>query len=429
MKKVVIIGGGFAGIEMLDQLKNEDQFQVTLVDKHNYYFFPPLIYQVATGFMEPSAISYPFRKILRGGKNFRFRLGELLSINPENNSVTLDNGTLPYDILIISTGTQSNFFGMENVQRNSLPMKTISDALAMRNTLLSGLEKASRSNDPTEREKLLSIVIAGAGPTGVELAGMFSEMRKNIIAKDYPEFDRSVMGGVLLVDGAQTVLAPMSSKSQQYTQQKLEELGVRIILNTTVKDFVDDQVYLSDGSTIATKNLIWAAGVTSLVFEGLPKEAYGRGRRLMVDGFNRLLNYENIYALGDTAIMTADKHFPEGHPQLAQPAIQQAKNLGKNFKRADRSAWKTFSYTDRGSMAIIGSNKAVADIPKNIHLRGFPAWFIWVFIHIMSLVTYKNRARALYNWIGYYFRQDQSFRMIIQPSKRFAEEGKELDFS
>ena len=210
----------------------------------------------------------------------------------------------------------------------------------------------------------------------------------------------------------------MSSRSQQYTHKKLEELGVHIILNNTVKDFSDDRVLLADGTTLITKNLIWAAGVTSKVFEGLPKEAYGRGRRLLVDGFNKLVGYNNIFAVGDTCIMpSVDEGFMDGHPQLAQPAIQQAKNLAKNLKN-DFISPTAFKYTDRGSMAIIGSNKAVADIPKKIHLNGFPAWFIWVFIHIMSLVTFKNRLRALTNWVGYYFKNDQSFRMIIEPAKK-----------
>lgn len=419
-KKVVIVGGGFGGIELMKKLRNQDEFEVTLVDKHNYYFFPPLIYQVATGFMEPSAISYPFRKILRNAGNFRFRLGELKSIDPAANKVILDNGELPYDYLVLATGTVANFFGMKNVEANALPMKTISDALAMRNTLLNDFELATRTTDEAEKKKLLSIVIAGAGPTGVELAGMFAEMRKNILSKDYPELAGAGLGQIVLIDGAPVVMAPMSPEAQQYTAEKLQEMGVQIVLNKTVKDFVNDTVVLSDGSTFSTKNLIWAAGVTSLVFEGLPKEAYGRGKRLLVDGFNRLQGYENIFAIGDTALMTADANWPDGHPQLAQPSIQQATNLGNNLRKP-QAEWKPFVYNNKGSMAIIGSNKAVADIPKNIHLKGFPAWFIWVFIHIMSLVTYKNRVRALYNWIGYYFRKDQSFRMIIQPTKKVGE--------
>lgn len=414
-KRVVVVGGGFAGVELMKQLRNDDRFEAILVDLNNYYFFPPLIYQVATGFMEPSAISYPFRKILRGRNNSFFRMGELQKIVPEENRIVLDNGELNYDLLVIATGTESNFFGMDRVKESAIPMKNISDALAMRNFILNNLEKASRSNHAEEKRQLLNIVIAGAGPTGVELAGMFSEMRQNILAKDYPELMSDSGAGITLVDGSPAVLSPMSEKSQRYSYEQLTKLGVKIILNTTVKDYVNNEVILSDGSAIKADNLIWTAGVTSKVFEGLPKEAYGRGRRLIVDAFNKVQGFENIYALGDTCLLSGDPGFPDGHPQMAQPAIQQAANLGKNLKRTGE--WKPFTYKDKGSMAIIGRNKAVADIPKSTHLNGFPAWFIWVFVHIMSLVNYRNRVKSLYNWIGAYFTKDQSFRMIIRPRK------------
>ena len=413
-KKVVIIGGGFAGINLAKKLKNKPGFEVLLVDKNNYHFFPPLIYQVATGFMEPSAISYPFRQMLRGMKNGRFRMGTLEKILPGENKIMLNNGGVLYDYLVLATGTISNFFGMENVEKYAIPMKTISDAVTMRNILLRNLEAATRTTDMEERRRLISIVVAGAGPTGVELSGMFAEMRKNILARDYPELMEVKGAEIVLVDGAPTVLAPMSEKSQRYTHEELEKMGVHIILNENVVDYKNDVVTLASGRQLETRNLIWSAGVTSQPFEGFEKEQFGRGRRLKVDAFNRVVQTANIFALGDTAIMEeGDPQFAGGHPQLAQPAIQQAKNLGENLVRPV-SEWAPFTYSDKGSMAIIGSNKAVADIPKpSLHFNGFIAWFLWVFVHIMSLVTYKNRLRALYNWIEHYLRRDQSFRMII----------------
>ncbi|MEL4307954.1 NAD(P)/FAD-dependent oxidoreductase [Joostella sp. CR20] len=414
-KKIVIVGGGFAGIELIEILKKSDVYDIVLVDVNNYNFFPPLLYQVASGFMEPSAISYPFRKILRGKQNVRFRLGALQRVIPEENKIVLSNGEMSYDILIMATGTETNFFGNENIQKNSLPMKTIGDALALRNLVFTRLERATRLEDPLERKKLLSFVIAGAGPTGVELSGILAEMRKHILIKDYPELIEEDLGEIYLLDGQDAVLATMSENTQKYTKDKLEGLGVKVKLETLVKDFQDGIVQLSDGSTIASKNLIWAAGVSAKVFDGFNKEAYGRGRRLKTDAFNLVEGYNNIYAVGDTAILSGDENYPDGHPQVAQVAIQQAKNLGHNLIKKDL-AWMPFRYTDKGSMAIIGRNKAVTDGPKEkFFLKGFIAWCIWLFVHIMSLVNFRNRLRALYDWTGYYFQKDQSFRMIIKP--------------
>lgn len=413
-QKIIVIGGGFAGLEVIKQLSKQKRYDVLLIDVNNYNFFPPLLYQVAAGFMEPSAISYPFRKILRK-YNARFRLGKLEKVIPEENKIILDNGEESYDILILATGSISNFFGNKNVAEFSLPMKTISDALTLRNSYLIRLERASRTKDPGVRKKLLSYVIAGAGPTGVELSGIFAEMRKNILDKDYPELKDEDLGEIYLIDGQDYVLAPMSRQSQLYTYKKLKELGVKIKLKTQVKDFRDDIVYLSDGTEIASRNLIWAAGVIAQQFDGFATDDTGPGKRYLTDSYNRLLRYENIYALGDTALVTGDSKYPKGHPQLAQPAIQQARNLAHNLGKPTQ-AWTKFSYSDKGSMAIIGRNKAVADIPQpKFFLQGFLAWFIWVFVHIMSLVNFTNRLHALYNWTGYYFKEDQSFRMIIRP--------------
>ncbi|WP_346860234.1 NAD(P)/FAD-dependent oxidoreductase [uncultured Draconibacterium sp.] len=418
MKRIVVAGGGFAGLEFVKRLGNSDKYEIILVDSNNYNFFPPLIYQVSTGFMEPSAISYPFRKILRKLKNVRFRLGALEKVLPEEIKIVLSNGELSYDILVMATGTETNFFGNKNIAEKSLPMKTISDALSLRNVILTRLDRATRIENDEERKKHLTFVIAGAGPTGVELSGILSEMKTSIILKDYPELKQHDLGDIYLIDGQNSVLSAMSTNAQNYTSQKLSDLNVTFLKNTLVKDFDGETVYLSDGNKIKSKNLIWAAGVSAKVFEGFAEECFGAGRRLKTNPFNRVELYDNIYALGDCALVSGDKDYPNGHPQLAQPALQQAKNLAENLSRAEKDR-KPFEYTDKGSLAIIGRNKAVLDFPGQKHsITGFSAWLIWIFVHIMGLVNFKNKVQTLYNWLGYYIYKDQSFRMIIKPSER-----------
>lgn len=418
-KKVVIIGGGFAGVNLAKKLSGNKSFDITLVDKNNYNFFPPLLYQVATGYLETSNITYPFRKLFRGKKNFMFRLGELEEVLPEQKQVILSTGPVNYDYLVFATGCETNYFGMDNVAKHAIPMKTVADALQMRNTLLERLEEASRSADPVERKKLLTVVVAGGGPTGVEISGMFAEMKRTILAKDYPEL-KGAGGEIHLVDGLKSVLAPMSEKSQQYTYDTLTKMGVKVKLNVMVKDFVDDTVHFADGSTIEAKNLIWAAGVTAMTFKGMPEEAYGKGKRLQVDEFNKVKGLEDIYAIGDTCIQLTDPGFPQGHPQLAQVALQQGDNVGKNMIRVEENQFpKAFSYVDKGTMAIIGRNKAVADLPKpKLFFSGFIAWVMWLFIHLISLINSGNRIKTLYNWMIAYFTKDQSLRMIVRPASK-----------
>jgi NADH dehydrogenase len=417
--EIVIIGGGFAGINLAKELLNHKEIQVTLVDKNNYNFFPPLIYQVATGFLEPSSISYPFRKFFAGKKNLQFRLGNLLKVNPSENKIILNNGELHYDYLVFATGAETSFFGMKNVAKNAIPMKTLNDAIEMRNTLLKNLEKAAICKDIRERRKLLTIVVAGGGPTGVEVSGMFAEMRKNILLKEYPELSTTA-SNVYLVDGGDALLSPMSVASQEDTLEAVTKLGVVVKLNTRVVDYKDDTVFFADGKTIKTKNLIWAAGVSAKEFEGIPTESYGRGKRMATDVFNRVNGFENIFAIGDTCIQLSDDAFPNGHPQVAQVAIQQGVNLAENFKLLfQNKSLKPFKYNDKGSMAIIGKNKAVVDLPKpKMHFKGFLAWMIWLFVHLMSLITYRNRLNTFYHWMIAYFSKDQSLRMIIRPEKR-----------
>ncbi|MCB0435496.1 MAG: NAD(P)/FAD-dependent oxidoreductase [Mangrovimonas sp.] len=420
-KTIVVVGGGFAGLEFIKRIGNSNSYNITLVDVNNYNFFPPLIYQVSTGFMEPSAISYPFRKILRDKRSVRFRLGALQRVVPSENKVILSNGELSYDILVMATGTESNFFGNKNIEDYSLPMKTISDALSLRNVILTRLDRATRLSNHEDRKRLLSFVVAGAGPTGVELSGILAELRGSIMKKDYPELSTDDLGDIYLIDGQKAVLAVMSKKAQEYTHKKLEQLGVKIKLDVLVKDFKDETVYLSDGSELKTKNLIWAAGVSAKTFEGFKLESYGKGKRLKTNAFNLVEGYDNIYALGDCALVSGDQDFPEGHPQLAQPALQQAKNLAINLT-LEKDKWTPFSYNDKGSLAIIGRNKAVLDSPNHkFFLKGFLAWLIWIFVHIMGLVNFKNKLRAFYDWIGYYIYKDQSFRMIIKPRERKAD--------
>jgi NADH dehydrogenase len=424
--EIIIIGGGFAGLNLAKELMNQEGIHVTLVDKNNYNFFPPLIYQVATAFLEPSSISYPFRKFFAGKKNLRFRLGELQKVIPSENKIILNNGELEYDYLVFATGAETSYFGMENVKKNSIPMKTLNDAIVMRNTLLKNLEKASICKDIRERRKLLTIVVAGGGPTGVEVSGMFAEMRKNILLKEYPELSTTA-SNIYLVDGADALLSPMSKASQKDTLEAITKLGVVVKLKNRVVDYVNDTVFFENGETIQTKNLIWAAGVSAKVFEGIPSESYGRGKRMATDAFNKVNGTENIFAIGDTCIQLTDKDFPNGHPQVAQVAIQQGINLAKNFiLMVQNKPLKPFVYNDKGSMAIIGKNKAVVDLPKpQMHFKGFFAWMIWLFIHLISLITYRNRIKTFFNWMIAYFSKDQSLRMIIRPDKKIKIERKQ----
>jgi NADH dehydrogenase len=417
--KILIIGGGFAGINLAKELENQQGIEITLIDKNNYNFFPPLIYQVATAYLEPSSISYPFRKFFAGKKNLQFRLGELQKVIPEENKIILNNGELTYDYLVFANGAETSYFGMENVKKHSIPMKTLNDAIEMRNTILKNLEKAAICKDIRERRKLLTIVVAGGGPTGVEVSGMLAEMRKSILLKEYPELSTAV-GKIYLVDGADVLLSPMSVDSQKNTLKALLQLGVDVKLNTRVVNYENDIVYFGNGETIVTKNLIWAAGVTAKEFEGIPIESYGRSKRLVTDAYNKVTATTNIYAIGDTCIQLTDSNFPEGHPQVAQVAIQQGINLANNFKLVLKNkSLKPFKYNDKGSMAIIGKNKAVVDLPNpKLHFNGLFAWLIWLFVHLMSLISYRNRIMTFYNWMTAYFSKDQSLRMIIRPDKR-----------
>ena len=416
IKKLVIVGGGFGGVNLALQLKNDPGFDITLVDKNNYNFFPPLIYQVATGFLENSNISYPFRKLFQKYGNIHFRLGELVKVDPTAHIVQLNNGELSYDWLVFATGAVTNYFGMQNIRRNAIPMKNVNDALEMRNTLLQRLELATITKDPAERKKLTTIVVAGGGPTGVEVSGMLADLRVHSFSKDYPEL-KGFSDDIYLIDGGTHLLGPMSTASQIDTFDALHKMGVIIKLQTQVKDFSDDKVLLSTGEVIETQNLIWTAGITSTVFEGIPQTSYGKGNRLLADAYSKVIGVEDIYAIGDCSMQMHEPAYPNGHPQLAQVSIQQGKLLAANFRSlAMGKQLRSFHYKDFGTMAIIGRNKAVADIPPKLHFKGFIAWFMWLFIHLISLITYRNRIKTLYNWMVAYLNKDQSLRFIVRPA-------------
>ncbi|MES2830348.1 MAG: NAD(P)/FAD-dependent oxidoreductase [Bacteroidota bacterium] len=416
-KKIVIVGGGFAGLNLAKALANHDSYQVTLVDKNNYHFFPPLLYQVSTAFIEASNISYPFRRMFQGKKNLSFYMGGLLKINPEQNTIDTENGSLSYDYLVLSMGTETNYFGMENVKAKALPMKSIDDALQMRNHVLLRLEEAVRSTNVRDKERLGNVVIAGGGPTGVEIAGMLAEMNANIVTKDYPTA-RKGQGKIYLVDSGDTLLGPMSKKSQEEAYRVLEKLGVNIRLDTMVKDYIDDKVVFGDGETINSATLIWATGVIAREAPGLPAEAITRGRRILVDEFNKLKGSSNIYAIGDQCMQLSDPNFPQGHPQLAQVAIQQGKLLAKNFlKIAEGKTQEPFKYNDKGSMAIIAKFKAVVDLPNGF-FKGFLAWIVWLFIHIIPIAGFRNKAKLAFNWFWSFVTNDPTLRLIIRPQKK-----------
>ncbi|MFS4428122.1 NAD(P)/FAD-dependent oxidoreductase [Chryseobacterium sp. S90] len=415
-KHILIIGGGFAGINLIKYLKNDKRFRITLVDKNNYHFFPPLIYQVATSFIEASNISYPFRKLFSNDKHVKFHMGSLLKVNPESKTIETDTGNLNYDYLVLALGTESNFFGMENVKKCALPMKNIEEALYLRNHILLTLEEAARNKDIKEAEKLQNIVIAGGGPTGVELAGMLAEMGKYIAQKEYPEIKLG-LSNLYLIDALPTLLSPMSRLAQETAYEKLKELGVKILLNVSVKDYTDNKVILSDGNSIETETLIWTSGVIGKEIPGLPEESIGKGRRVLVDAYNKVEGITNIYALGDISLMLAEEKYPKGHPQLAQVAIQQGKNLAANFKRIeDGKVLEQFRYNDKGSMAIISKYNAVVDLPKH-SFNGFIAWLTWLFIHIIPLVGFKNKIQMAMDWFRLFITNNPSIRLILFPKR------------
>lgn len=416
MKKIVVIGGGFAGLNLAKKLTNNKHYEVTVVDINNYHFFPPLLYQVSTAFIEASNISYPYRKLFQKRKNIRFYMGSLLKVNPELKTVELDTGELSYDYLVLAMGTETNFFGNQNIIENALPMKTIDDALKIRNHILLCMERAVRAKSLSEKVRLANIVIAGGGPTGVEMGGMLAEMARNIGKKDYPESTSNV-GNIYLIDNGDTLLGPMSTKAQKEAYSVLNKLGVKIQLNTMVKDYVDGEVLLSSGKKITTATVIWATGVIGREVVGLPAETITRGRRILVDEINRVTGFDAIFSIGDQCFQTSDENYPAGHPQLAQVALQQGNVLAENLNRiAENKATVSFMYSNKGSMAIISKYRAVVDLPK-VFFSGFFAWLVWLFIHILPLVGFGNKLKLAFNWTWSFFTNDPTLRLIIRRGK------------
>ncbi|QMU29632.1 NAD(P)/FAD-dependent oxidoreductase [Adhaeribacter radiodurans] len=416
--RVIIIGGGFAGLELIKALRHAD-VQVVLIDKQNFHTFQPLLYQVGTAAVEADSIVYPFRKIFDEQQNFYFRLAEVQSIDTSRQLVETSIGLLRYDYLVIATGATTNFYGDEQIQKTAISIKNIPDALALRNTILSNFEKALQIDDEEQLNSLMDYVIVGGGPTGVELAGALSELRKHVFPRDYKELDFIKMD-IHLIQSGDLLLKGMSAEASQKAREYLENFGVKIWFNRRVKAYDGYTVLLDSGEKLISRTLIWAAGVTGAPVAGIRKESLLKGNRLQVDEYNRVTGYQNIFAIGDIAAMVTPEN-PEGHPMLAQPAIQQGHLLGENLRSLiSGKSLKQFQYNDRGTMATIGRNQAVADLKifsKEIKTQGFLAWFIWAFIHLISIIGFRNRLFVLVNWMGSYFTFDKGIRLIMGKPK------------
>lgn len=415
-RRIVIIGGGFAGISLAKKLKHLD-LQLVLIDRHNYHTFQPLLYQVSTSGLEPDSIAYPIRKVLKGLKNFYFRLATVEQIDPEKQTILTDIGNLSYDYLVIATGTKTNFFGNVDIAKYAMPMKSVPQALNIRSLMLQNFEDADDCEDLEKRKALLNFCIIGAGPTGVELAGAFAELKRNVFPKDYRHLNVDEME-IHLFEGAEQVLPPMSDHASKKATEFLEELGVRIHLNTIVGDYDGNVLTMKDGKTMRTKNFIWTAGVTGAAIHGLRTSSLvERLNRFKVNGFSQVEGYQNIFAVGDIAYMETDD-YPKGHPQVAQPAIQQGKHLAKNLRNLiEERPMQAFKYYDKGTMATVGRNKAVVDL-KKLRFGGFIAWFIWMFVHLMALVGFRNKVIVFFNWAYNYINYDKAARLIVRPFER-----------
>lgn len=414
--RVVVVGGGFGGINLARKLDNR-HFQVVLFDKQNYHGFWPLLYQVATAGLEPDAIAEPLRKLFdEDYPDFHFRLVRVTGVDPARKVVQTLIGELHYDYLVIATGSKANFFANQQIQALSFPLKTIPEALNLRSQFLQCFEQASLTTDPDLRQALLNFVIVGGGPTGVELAGSLAEMRKHVLPGDYPGIDFSQMH-IYLVEGVDRVLPPMSPEASQTTHRYLTDMGIEIRLKTLVEAYDGETVTFKGGEQIKTQTLVWAAGVSGAVIDGLPKEAIERGR-VLVDRTNQIQGLRDVFAIGDLALMKTEK-YPNGHPGVAQPAIQQGKLLAKNLERLRQGQTpEPFEYFDKGSLAIIGRSRAVADLPKNLHLKGLFAWFAWLFVHIYYLIGFRSKLVVLSNWIYRLFTYERGTRLIIRPFVR-----------
>ncbi|NOT52622.1 MAG: NAD(P)/FAD-dependent oxidoreductase [Chitinophagaceae bacterium] len=421
--KIVIVGAGFGGLRLARKLNNKPGFEVTLIDRFNYHQFQPLFYQVATAGLDASNISFPLRKVFHKSKNVRIRLSELKQVIPAENKVITDSEEIEYDALVLATGADTNFFGNAEVEKNAFPMKSTLEALQLRYRILENFEKALTVTDPDELQKLMNIVVAGGGPTGVELAGALAEMKKYVLPKDYPELDFSKMN-IYLLEGTTRTLGTMSEKSSAQSRKYLERLGVTVMTGKLLKEYNGNTVLLNDGAIINTATVIWAAGIKGNIPGGINKELIARGNRIKTDRHCKVPGHDNVYAIGDLAYMETSA-YPNGHPQVAPVAMQQADMLAHNFKMIERRSrpdkMYEFEYKDKGSMATVGRNLAVVDIPKpKLHFGGFLAWMIWMSLHLMLILGVKNRFFVFCNWLYNYITYDQNLRLIFKHKNKSA---------
>lgn len=417
-KRVVIVGGGLGGLRLAEDLYGSGM-QVVLIDKNNFHQFPPLIYQIASAGIDPSSISFPFRQIFRKRKDFYFRMAEARMVDSEKKILQTSIGKIDYDYLVLAAGATTNFFGNKNIEEWAIPMKTVPEAMGLRNALLSNFERALTCATEEERQELLNVVIVGGGATGVEIAGTLAEMRRYVIPYDYPDMDSSLMH-IYLIEAGDRLLAGLSQESSQKAYEFLKSMGVDIQFGKMVTDYRDHKVVMKDGTEIPTRTFLWVSGIRANAMPGIDESHLGRGFRFKVDEYNRIPGVEDVFAIGDQCLQTSDAAYPNGHPQVAQVAIQQAKNLAKNLKRivrgADSSALTAFHYKNLGSMATIGRNKAVVEIGK-FRSQGFFAWVLWLVVHLRSILGVKNKMMVLLNWLWKYVSYNDSIRMITYATK------------
>ena len=411
-KRVVIVGGGLGGLELAFKLVDGD-YQVVLVDKNNYHQFPPLIYQVASGGLEPSSISFPFRRLFQGKKDFFFRMAKVESVNTDKKIINTTVGEIDYDYLVMAFGAKTNFFGNKDIEATTLPMKSVSEAMKLRNTILRNLELALTEEDPARKQALMNIVVVGGGASGVEIAGAVAEMKKNIIARDYPDLDSSQMH-IYLVNASDRLLSAMDPMSSKRAEADLKELHVHIRQPQFATEYKDGILKTSAGLEIPTQTVIWVSGICANKIEGFPAESIGHAGRFLTDRFCRVKGVKDVYAIGDVSLVEGDEEYPLGHPQLAQVAMQQAKTVAKNFKAMSKGKeLKPFKYKNLGVMATIGRNHAVAEISGK-KFGGFPAWALWLVVHLRSILGVKNKTFILLNWVWNYINYKQSLRLILK---------------
>lgn len=411
-KRIVIVGGGLGGLELAFKLVDDD-YQVVLVDKNNYHQFPPLIYQVASGGLEPSSISFPFRRLFQGKKDFFFRMAKVESVNTDKKIINTTVGEIDYDYLVMAFGAKTNFFGNKDIEATTLPMKSVSEAMRLRNTILRNLELALTEEDPVRKQALMNIVVVGGGASGVEIAGAVAEMKKNIIARDYPDLDSSQMH-IYLVNAVDRLLSAMDPVSSKRAERDLKELHVHIRQPQFATEYKDGILKTSGGLEIPTQTVIWVSGICANTVEGFPAESIGHAGRFLTDRFCRVKGVKDVYAIGDVSLVEGDEEYPRGHPQLAQVAMQQAKTVAKNFKAMSKGKeLKPFKYKNLGVMATIGRNHAVAEISGK-KFGGFPAWALWLVVHLRSILGVKNKTFILLNWVWNYINYKQSLRLILK---------------